>query len=116
MRTIEIKWEIAEHQWSMASVGGDLEIVRNDARLPLTLTEVKALAAELRGFARGHGRALPANAGKPWTHDADKLLTKRWKGGETVVDIASELERTKGAIKARLIGQGLASADDLLLA
>jgi hypothetical protein len=56
-----------------------------------------------------HG--MPGNAGLPWTDDARELVASQFQDGKTIEELASTLERSRGAIHAELIRQGLLSPD-----
>ncbi|NIH81085.1 helix-turn-helix domain containing protein [Amycolatopsis viridis] len=47
-------------------------------------------------------RDRPAGQGRPWSAELDAELERRWIAGESVADIARELERSPGGIRARL--------------
>ena len=51
-------------------------------------------------------KRLPAHAGLPWTEIEDKQLASAFDAGAAVGDLATEHQRTEGAIKARLIRLG----------
>lgn len=65
-----------------------------------------ALAAIDRGIDRGNASQSPANAGKPWRHDDDQRLVRRFDSGQPVTEIASALQRTPVSIAARLVRLG----------
>lgn len=48
----------------------------------------------------------PRNAGRPWSPDDDASLASGFDGGETIGALAARLERTRGAINARLVKLG----------
>ncbi|NYI92692.1 hypothetical protein HNR02_006067 [Amycolatopsis endophytica] len=50
----------------------------------------------------GGRTARPASQGRPWTPALDAELEQRWIAGESVADIARELARSPGGIRARL--------------
>ncbi len=52
-------------------------------------------------------RGLPSNAGLPWTDDDRTRVASRFKDGRTFEELATTLERTRTAIQAELIRQGL---------
>jgi hypothetical protein len=54
-----------------------------------------------RPFAGG-----PRNAGRPWSADDDATLASGFDAGEKVDALAARLERTRGAINARLVRLG----------
>ena len=51
-------------------------------------------------------RALPAKAGKPWDSEEDEKLTQGFDAGLSIIELAQTHERSKGAIRARLIRLG----------
>lgn len=44
------------------------------------------------------------NAGKPWTIDLDTQLVEYVRNGKNVKEIADEMKRTFGSIRARIVG------------
>lgn len=56
-------------------------------------------------------RGRPGNAGLPWTDDDRSLVASEFQNGKTIEELATTLERSRGAIQAELIRQGLASPD-----
>jgi hypothetical protein len=56
-------------------------------------------------------RGMPGNAGLPWTDEARELVATQFKEGKTIEELAEILERTRGAIRAELIKQGLLPPD-----
>jgi len=69
----------------------------------------KMSADEKRQENLNHGR--PRNAGLPWNDDARALVASGFQDGKTVEELAEALERSRGAIHAELIRQGLVSPD-----
>ncbi len=51
----------------------------------------------------------PRNAGLPWTDDDRAKTASQFKAGKTIEELADTLERSRGAIHAELIRQGLVS-------
>lgn len=51
---------------------------------------------------------LPANTGKSWTDEEDRILMNRYKTGSSISDLAVLHARTTGSIRARLEKLGLA--------
>ena len=49
----------------------------------------------------------PRNAGMPWTDDDRSRVASGFQSGETIEELASKLERSRTAIHAELIRQGL---------
>ena len=45
---------------------------------------------------------LPANFGKPWTEDEDRLLEAEFDAGNTLAEIARKHQRTHSSIRLRL--------------
>jgi hypothetical protein len=56
--------------------------------------------------ARPDRHSAPANAGKPWTEEEDKALAERFDAGSSSADLASQHQRTRAAIQARLVKLG----------
>ena len=48
----------------------------------------------------------PRNAGQPWSPGDDAALASGFDAGETIGALAARLERTRGAINARLVKLG----------
>jgi len=65
---------------------------------------LKALERLKEREARASG--LPGNAGKPWTHDDDRILLEAFDRGIDVEALAQLCSRTQGAIAARLVRLG----------
>ena len=55
---------------------------------------------------RAEGGGGPRNAGRPWTPDDNAKLVSAFDSGETIGALASRMERTRGAINARLVKLG----------
>jgi hypothetical protein len=53
----------------------------------------------------------PANCGLPWTEEARSTVAEAFAGGRSVEQIAVDLERTRGGIRAELIRQELVPPD-----
>ena len=51
-------------------------------------------------------KRMPANSGLPWTEIDDEALAAGFDGGKTLAELASECQRTRGAIEARLVKLG----------
>lgn len=49
----------------------------------------------------------PGNHGMPWTEDTRSQVAKGFEDGKSIEELATTLERTRGAIRAELIRQGL---------
>lgn len=49
----------------------------------------------------------PRNAGLPWADEARQELAARFNGGTPLDELEQHLERTRGAILAELVRQGL---------
>jgi len=56
---------------------------------------------ETRGSVAG-----PRNAGRPWSIEDDDALARGFDAGERIGALAARLERTRGAISARLVKLG----------
>ena len=51
-------------------------------------------------------KALPENAGKPWSPEDEEILCRMYETGCSTKEICSHFRRTKGAIAARLVHLG----------
>lgn len=70
-------------------------------------TEVcRALHAALALFSEKREKALPANAGKPWSDEDDKILVEMYRAGKTQKEICNYFFRTSGSITSRLVKLG----------
>jgi hypothetical protein len=56
-------------------------------------------------------RGRPGNAGLPWTDKDRAFVASGFEEGKPFEKMAEDLERTRGAIRAELIRQGLVSPD-----
>jgi hypothetical protein len=54
-----------------------------------------------------HELGRPMNAGLPWSEHDRTHVAEEFRGGKTVEELADALERSRGAIHAELIRQGL---------
>lgn len=73
-------------------------------------TAVEALIAEEKKFKRH--RDLPKRVGKPWSENEDKALIKAFDSGISMNDLVVKHQRTRGAIRTRLIRLGKIAPDD----
>lgn len=80
---------------------------------PEVIRALYGALAELRNGANGAGNGNgaaghqgPPRAGKPWTDEEEQRLLARFDAGESEADIARRLERTPGAVTARLVKLG----------
>lgn len=78
------------------------EFVRRARKPPMSADERRRENTDL-------GR--PRNYGLPWTDDARSEVAKGFEDGKSIEDLAATHERTRGAIQAELIRQGLLSPD-----
>ncbi len=74
------------------------------AALALLATPAPAVAS--RADANRASGSGPRNAGRPWSTDDDVALASGFDAGETIGALAARLERTRGAINARLVKLG----------
>ncbi|HEY4082779.1 MAG TPA: hypothetical protein VGM81_19000 [Burkholderiaceae bacterium] len=51
-------------------------------------------------------RELPANVGKPWTAEEDRLLCEGFERGLSIAELAEKHARAKGGVRSRLIRLG----------
>ena len=64
----------------------------------------EALEARARGARRNS--SLPRNAGKTWTGEEDERRLAAFDGGTPVEALATDHERTRAGIEARLVKHG----------
>ena len=57
-------------------------------------------------------RELPERVGKPWSKDEDKALIKAFEQGISLNDLVLKHQRTRGAIRTRLVRLGKITPDD----
>ena len=57
-------------------------------------------------------RDLPQRVGKPWSESEDKALIKHFENGSSINDLVIKHQRTRGAIRSRLVKLGKISPDD----
>ena len=69
---------------------------------------VRALYTVLNSLdAKKRTKTLPANAGKPWTKEADSKLKELYEAGMSTKELSAEFERSSGSITSRLARLGL---------
>lgn len=122
-RTVE--WSSGVHSWRLHGRRIDghpgVELTRDGEFLAiLTVGEARDLsrALDLLLVADGDrtdGQDRPpaprkAQAGNPWTDQADETLRQRWRAGALLVDLTHEFQRTRGAIEARIVRLGLSES------
>ena len=73
-------------------------------------TAVEALVSEEERIRRQ--RDLPKRVGKPWSENEDKALIKAFDMGVSLKELVAKHQRTRGAIRTRLIRLGKIAADD----
>jgi hypothetical protein len=71
---------------------------------------VEALVSEEEKIRRQ--RDLPKRVGKPWRENEDKALIKAFDMGVSLEELVAKHQRTRGAIRTRLIRLGKIAADD----
>lgn len=54
-----------------------------------------------------HSGSFPEQAGKTWSAQDDQTLINQWKSGVPIQKIASQFQRSRGSIAARLVRLGL---------
>jgi len=81
-----------------------LEIVRSHRQKTKMTLEEKQQANIDKGLSR--------NAGLPWEDEQREYVATNFKQGDTVDQLASKLERTKGAIIAELQRQNIISQEE----
>lgn len=73
-------------------------------------TAVAALASEEMKIKRQ--RDLPERVGKPWSEQEDMALIKAFDSGISLNDLVVKHQRTRGAIRTRLVRLGKIDLDD----
>lgn len=68
---------------------------------------VRAFYAVLQTLDSKSKRNMPANAGKPWTQEDEKLLVNLYHSGVSKKDICNTFKRTATGIAARLVRLGV---------
>ena len=71
---------------------------------------VETLVSEEKKIMRQ--RDLPKRVGKPWSENEDKALIKAFDSGLSLNDLVAKHQRTRGAIRTRLIRLGKIAPDD----
>lgn len=56
-------------------------------------------------------RNAPARAGQPWSQEEDRELLAAWQNNERIREICKVHERTRGAIRSRLLMLGIPEGD-----
>ena len=57
-------------------------------------------------------RDLPERVGKPWSENEDKALIQAFENGISINDLVIKHQRTRGAIRSRLIRLGKITLDE----
>jgi len=73
-------------------------------------TAVEALISEENKLRRQ--RDLPERVGKPWSEQEDKALIKAFDSGISLNDLVDKHQRTRGAIRTRLVRLGKIDPED----
>ena len=73
-------------------------------------TAVGALLSEETKIKRQ--RDLPERVGQPWSENEDNALIKAFEKGISLNDLVIKHQRTRGAIRARLVRLGKIAIDD----
>ena len=73
-------------------------------------TAVEALVSEEEKIRRQ--RNLPKRVGKPWNEQEDKALSNAFDSGVSLNDLVDKHQRTRGAIRTRLVRLGKIELDD----
>ena len=71
---------------------------------------VEALISEEKKIRRQ--RDLPERVGKPWSEQEDQALIKAFDSGISLNDLVDKHQRTRGAIRTRLVRLGKIDLDD----
>ncbi|MBT8364323.1 MAG: hypothetical protein KJP23_06415 [Deltaproteobacteria bacterium] len=75
-------------------------------------TAVEALISEEKKIRRQ--RDLPERVGKPWSEQEDQALIKAFDSGISLNDLVDKHQRTRGAIRTRLVRLGKIDPDERL--
>jgi hypothetical protein len=73
-------------------------------------TALEAFASEEKRIQRQ--RDLPKRVGKPWSEQEDKALINAFDSGISLNDLVDKHQRTRGAIRTRLVRLGKIELDD----
>ena len=73
-------------------------------------TAVGALLSEKTKIKRQQD--LPERVGQPWTENEDNALIKAFEKGNSLNDLVIKHQRTRGAIRTRLVRLGKIDIDD----
>ena len=57
-------------------------------------------------------RDLPERVGKPWSENEDQALIKEFDSGSSIDEMVVKHQRTRGAVRSRLVKLGKISLDD----
>jgi transposase-like protein len=91
------------HPRVIRALFGSIELIESrTGRVKKTLEEIN----------RQQGRPLRSNM--RWSEEEDRRLLELLEEGVSTGEIASQFERTRGAIHSRLLSQGLLEREDLL--
>lgn len=73
-------------------------------------TAIEVLVSEEKRIQRQ--RDLPKRVGKPWSEQEDQALIKAFDSGISLSDLVDKHQRTRGAIRTRLVRLGKIDLDD----
>ncbi|MDB2683125.1 hypothetical protein N9Z27_02615 [Alphaproteobacteria bacterium] len=79
-------------------------------RALLTLAHKTPVKKQSRSLSNA-AKNLPTNTGKKWDQVSETRLIEMFNKGKSMVKIAAQFERTKGAIRSRLVKLGLIEDD-----
>ena len=77
---------------------------------PRVLRAMLLAAQALADKAQAHARPAPAKAGSPWSEDEDQRLGAEFDQGLSLAELMKAHQRSRGAISARLLRLGRATA------
>ncbi|MBT3219120.1 MAG: hypothetical protein HN348_08520 [Proteobacteria bacterium] len=108
-----VSWEKAGQRWSVQCGETAITVTRGMQELQMSFEECSILSRQLKPFSK-RGAQGPPRAGLPWSEEDNGRLLALWEGQATVEVLATELERSEGAVRARLVGTQLVpSLEDL---
>lgn len=67
---------------------------------------IRAFHTILSALSKKKQKPQPENAGKPWTSEDDRALSKMYEEGKTRKEICEYFKRSTGAITSRLVRLG----------
>ena len=98
-----------KHPFTKAQL--DKNHVINESDVIRALNKIIETLSSKENKSKKHGD-LPERVGKPWSENEDKALIKAFEKGISINDLVTKHQRTRGAIRSRLVRLGKISLDD----